>query len=656
MKGLALEGVAGRQPEDSSATVAAAHNRSDVALAVWLMTEDPTHYGSFPAPVLARTEALAPNAARCILASLRGLRYFDSNRCQWDEFHASGRPVSREWTGAVEERRRNRPAFECPSRLAVRSGIHGDFTRGFHTGISTSTRIKERSDADPALVLARHRIGVQCRIGASLDSSYFECPDNLLASGRVFPWTLRDSPARISTNHVPVANREAHYPLFIGESAPFAPRPTEPHPAPQHPCIPVSLQPGHARPVPPGPRLTIPCNRSHNMHSITDRVSWGNMMNRGEIQPPLSAGGCDIDSMLLLSMIPGLGPRTLRSLLQRFGSAKAALSASAADLGEVRGVGAKLIHAIEHADHHVDVDAILAWCRENQTQLVCRGTPEYPSLLDQLGDAPPILFVRGGFASKDQLAVAIVGTRHATTYGLKQAHRFGHALSQAGVTVVSGLARGVDAAAHRGALEAEGRTIAVLGSGMARLYPPEHDELAGAIAAHGAVVSEYAPKAKPRSGMFPQRNRLISGLALATLVVEAPQRSGALITARLAMEQNREVLALPGPITSRASCGCNQLIRDGARLIQSVENILDELGPMHQPVEVQGGHTVRSGSELALNEIERMVLDSISPGGSLIDHVIQSSGLSASRVIASISVLEMRRLVRRLGGQTVARI
>lgn len=378
-------------------------------------------------------------------------------------------------------------------------------------------------------------------------------------------------------------------------------------------------------------------------------------MNRGEIVPPMAVDGYDIDSMLLLSMIPGLGPRTLGLLLQRFGSPKAVLSASAAELREVRGVGAKLIHSIEHADHHVDVQSIVTWCRENETRLVCRGTPEYPALLDQLADAPPILFVRGAFEPKDQISVAIVGTRHATAYGLKQAYRFGHALGQAGVTVVSGLARGIDAAAHRGALESTGRTIAVLGSGMAKLYPPEHDEMASAIAVQGAVISEYAPEAKPRSGMFPQRNRLISGLALATFVVEAPQRSGALITARLAMEQNRDVLALPGPITSRASCGCNQLIRDGAHLIQSVEDILEELGPMHQPVDVQGGHTIRSGSELVLNEIERTVLDSISPGGSLIDQVIQSSGLQASRVIASISVLEMRRLVRRMGGQYVAR-
>ena len=191
---------------------------------------------------------------------------------------------------------------------------------------------------------------------------------------------------------------------------------------------------------------------------------------------------------------------------------------------------------------------------------------------------------------------------------------------------------------------------------MAELYPREHHELAVAVAAQGAVLSEYAPRTKPCRGMFPQRNRLISGLSLATFVVEAPERSGALITTRLAAEQNRDVLALPGPITSRASRGCNQLIRDGAKLVQSVDDILDELGPLHRPVAMDSDHEVRSGSELTLNEIERNVLHAITSSGSLIDQVIQTSGLPAQRVIAAISVLEMRRLVRRLSGQQVVRI
>ena len=191
---------------------------------------------------------------------------------------------------------------------------------------------------------------------------------------------------------------------------------------------------------------------------------------------------------------------------------------------------------------------------------------------------------------------------------MKQAQHFGYALAKAGVTVVSGLARGIDGAAHEGALDGGGRTLAVLGSGLGQMYPSEHQGLANAIANCGAVISEYAPDAKPRGGMFPQRNRLIAGLALATLVIEAPDRSGALITARLAGEQNRDVLALPGPVTSRASRGCNQLIRDGAKLVQTVDDILEELGPVREPVKTQDGHEIRNGSELTLNEVERKVL------------------------------------------------
>jgi DNA processing protein len=267
-----------------------------------------------------------------------------------------------------------------------------------------------------------------------------------------------------------------------------------------------------------------------------------------------------------------------------------------------------------------------------------------------------VLFVRGEFVSEDEIAVAIVGTRHATTYGLRQAERFAYGLAKAGVTVVSGLARGIDAAAHQGAIDGGGRTIAVLGSGLGEIYPSEHGGLAKAIEADGAVISEFAPDAKPRGGMFPQRNRLIAGLALGTLVVEAPDRSGALITARLAGEQNRDVFAIPGPVTSRASRGSNQLIRDGAVLVQNVDEVLEELGPVRRPVMTQAGHEVRSGSELTLNEIERTVLDFIDATSTRIDDVIEKSRLPAHRVMAIISVLEMRRLIRRLSGQYVSRI
>ena len=277
-------------------------------------------------------------------------------------------------------------------------------------------------------------------------------------------------------------------------------------------------------------------------------------------------------------------------------------------------------------------------------------------MLDDLSDAPPILFSRGELLEEDELAVAIVGTRHATPYGLRQAERFGYSLARAGVTIISGLARGVDAAAHEGALNAGGRTIAVLGGGLANMYPAEHGGLAKAIASEGAVISEHPPMMKVRGGLFPQRNRIVAGLSLATLVIEAPERSGSLITARLAGEQNREVMALPGQVTSRASRGCHELIRDGATLVQTVDDILAELGPMRMPMTTSEGNEVRSPSELKLNEMERKVLDAIDTECTSIDQVIQSTQMPAHRVIAIISVLEMRRMAKRLPGQNVSRI
>lgn len=359
---------------------------------------------------------------------------------------------------------------------------------------------------------------------------------------------------------------------------------------------------------------------------------------------------------LQLSMLPGLGPRTLTGLMEHFQTASAVLSASSAELAMVSGVGPKLIHTIETASHFVDTGSIIQWCQENDCDVLCKGHSPYPKPLEDLYDAPPILFSRGQFEPVDQMAVAIVGTRHATTYGTRQANRFAYGLAKAGVTVVSGLARGIDAAAHEGALSAGGRTLAVLGGGLGQIYPGEHVGLADAIAADGAVVSEYAPLAKPRGGMFPQRNRIIAALSLATLVIEAPDRSGALITARQAGELGRDVMALPGQVTSRASRGTNQLIRDGATLVQTVDDVLEMLGPMTQPVKTDDGHEVRNPAELNLNDLERQVLESINQSSTLVDQVIADSGLPAHQVIATISVLEMRRLVRRLSGQYVLRV
>jgi DNA processing protein len=257
---------------------------------------------------------------------------------------------------------------------------------------------------------------------------------------------------------------------------------------------------------------------------------------------------------------------------------------------------------------------------------------------------------------QDALAIAMVGTRHATPYGLRVAEQLAGSLARAGLTIVSGLARGIDAAAHRGALAAGGRTVAVLGSGVLNIYPPEHKGLAEEIAGQGAVISEAAPRAAPIGGMFPQRNRIISGLSLGSIIVEAGIKSGALITARLAMEQGREVFAIPGRIDSRSSQGCHHLIRDGAKLVETAGDVLEELGPLFEPAPREEGGEVRHPAELLLNDLEQTVLSAIDGEGISIDQIVMETGLAVPQVLSTLSVLEMRSLIRRLSGSTVARL
>lgn len=360
--------------------------------------------------------------------------------------------------------------------------------------------------------------------------------------------------------------------------------------------------------------------------------------------------------VLLLSQLPGVGPLLLARLLDTFSTASAVLAAPQDALRAVPGVGPKLINAIKHATDHVDVMGMIQWCQENHATITTLDQDTYPQRLLDLPDAPPVLFVQGEIRPSDELSVAIVGTRHATAYGRQQAERISYGLAKAGITVISGMARGIDTAAHQGALDAGGRTIAVFGCGLAHIYPPENEGLAAAIASSGALVTEFAPLASPRGGMFPQRNRIISGLSHATLVIEAPERSGSLITARTAAEQGRDVLALPGNVTSRASQGTNLLIRDGAKLIRNVEDIIECLGPLAQSVPTAEGREIRRPAEVLLNDQERLVLDCIACEPTSIDRVVTQSQLATHHVLATISVLEMRKLIRRLSSQYVSRV
>jgi DNA processing protein len=363
----------------------------------------------------------------------------------------------------------------------------------------------------------------------------------------------------------------------------------------------------------------------------------------------------DLTHALRLALVPGVGPRTRQALLRRFGSAEAVLAAAPSQLREVPGVGPKLTRNIVAAGDEIDAEAEIALCRAHGVAILTESDERYPRLLREIPDPPGVLFVKGDLQPQDTLAIAIVGTRHATRYGLQQADRLAAGLARAGLTIVSGLARGIDAAAHRGALSAGGRTLAVLASGLLNVYPPEHKELATQIIAQGALLSEAPTSALPLSGTFPQRNRIISGLALGALIVEAGQRSGALITARHAMEQGREVFAVPGRVDGRTAQGCHRLIRDGAKLVETADDVLEELGPLVEATPREDGQMVHHPAELLLNELEQKVLAAIGTESTPIDQIVAETGLTIPQVLSTISVLEMRRLVRRLSGTTVVR-
>ena len=325
-------------------------------------------------------------------------------------------------------------------------------------------------------------------------------------------------------------------------------------------------------------------------------------------------------------------------------------------LREVPGVGPTLARAISTASEQIDIQQEIQRCRQHQIGVVTQWQPEYPRQLAEIPDPPGVLYLRGELLPGDLLCVAIVGTRHASNYGLRQAERLASSLARAGLTIVSGLARGIDAAAHRAALEVKGRTIAVLASGLLNVYPPEHRKLADQIVRQGALVSECHTLGKPLRGAFPRRNRLITGLSLGVVVVEASQRSGALISARHAMEQGREVFAVPGRVDSRTSRGCHQLIRDGAKLVESAEDVLEEFGPLFETVPDANGREVHHPAELQLNDQERSVLDAIDTEVTNIDSVAERSGLPVHRVLSTLSVLEMRHLIRRPSTTTVWRV
>lgn len=342
--------------------------------------------------------------------------------------------------------------------------------------------------------------------------------------------------------------------------------------------------------------------------------------------------------------LPGVGPRRFTCLLRHFGNARQAWLAPAAAFARVFPPG--LAERLAAARAGLSPAACWEEVGRKGLGLVLRSHDAYPPRLAGIDDPPFVLYYRGTLPAEEP-AVAVVGSRRATPYGLAVAEKLGHDLARAGVWVVSGLARGVDMAAHRGALAAGGRTVAILGSGLNRIYPPEARSLARSIAEAGSVVSEFPPAAAPLAGNFPARNRIISGLSLGVVVVEGGRQSGALITADMAAEQGREVLAVPGPVTSEASRGPHALLRDGAALVESAADVLETLG-LPLPVAPSTASLPEPDRE------ERLLLAALGLEPRLPEELAAATGLAPGLVLALLLALETSGRVRRAGAGYVA--
>ncbi|MBI5863804.1 MAG: DNA-protecting protein DprA [Planctomycetes bacterium] len=358
------------------------------------------------------------------------------------------------------------------------------------------------------------------------------------------------------------------------------------------------------------------------------------------------------------ALTDGVGPIRFQKLLARFGSAEEALGASAAQLEAIEGIGRQSADTIARAAASVQIDAELDAAAENDLYVLCSTDELYPPGLLKIPDPPIVLFVRGDLRPTDAIAVAVVGSRRCSIYGSEQARRFGELLSGAGLTVVSGLARGVDAFAHHGAVDSGGRSIAVMGTGLADIYPPENRPLADKLLEHGAWLSELPTRTVVRAANFPSRNRIIAGMTLGTLVVEAAARSGALITARLASEYNREVFAIPGRVQDAMSIGTNALIRDGgAKLATCLEDILTELGAVGKAFEPAAKKADGQGIlPLPLDPIEERILAALSREPMTQEQLLSDGSTPAGQLLATLTSLELKGRVKRLPGNLYQRI
>ena len=364
-------------------------------------------------------------------------------------------------------------------------------------------------------------------------------------------------------------------------------------------------------------------------------------------------------AVLALALVPGLGPKLTASVLEHFGTAEAVLQASANELKQVPMIGKKLAEQFAREISKLDVEAEWRLMQQHNVRAWAIGSDDYPKRLAEVEGAPPLLYIRGTMIAADENAIGIVGSRNCTEYGLRVAHRLGRELAQAGWTVVSGLARGIDGAAHRGALDAGGRTIAALAGGLANIYPPEHYDLAKHVASQGALLTETPMTRAPQPGMFPARNRIISALSRGVVIVEASQKSGALITATHAAEQGRDVFVIPGNVTSDASAGCLELIRKGARLVRNADDILEDVAgiaahPAPNKRIIVPPEEKAPTPKPSLDPREQRIWDALTTPCQG-DKLAQETGLPAQELAVVLMKLEMKKLIRRLPGNQYAR-
>ena len=358
---------------------------------------------------------------------------------------------------------------------------------------------------------------------------------------------------------------------------------------------------------------------------------------------------------IALNLIPGVGKSTFRKLILRFGDPNKVFRSSRRELKEISGLTDKTIEEIIGFPMEKRLEKELKLIEEKLVTIITMGDPEYPRYLKHIADPPPLIYVMGELKQEDALSISIVGTRKPTWYGREITSRLSSGLANRGITVVSGMARGIDSTAHAAAMDAGGRTVAVLGNGLNTVYPPENRKLKERIQEQGALISEFVMDARPERMNFPIRNRIISGLSMGTVVVEASAKSGALITARLALEQNREVFAVPGSVSSDQSRGANSLIKEGAKLVENVEDILDELpGGLESLLKEPDEQEPPPEPELLPKE--KKVFSLLHQQEEHIDIIIERSGLSAKEVAGILINLELQDLVKQLPGKSFIRI